>query len=198
MKRWLEFPLTTALCALSLPLLCVVWGILRWQMGPPTIFRQNRAGQSGKVFTLVKFRTMTDGRDAMGQLLPDEMRVTRATRLIRRLRLDELPQLWLILGGRLALVGPRPLLPGTIRDFGAQGMLRCSVAPGLTGWAQVSGNTRLSDSEKLALDLWYVAHRNTWLDLRILAETLVVACRGERRRAERLRLAADLMPGAGP
>lgn len=177
------------LYVLSLPLQAIVALILRWQLGPPVMFRQTRAGKDGQVFVVSKFRTMTDARDAAGVLLPDDRRQTRLTRLIRRLRLDELPQLLAVLQGRMALVGPRPLLPQTVAGFGPLGTLRNSVRPGLTGWAQVSGNTRLSDREKLALDLWYVAHRSLWLDLRILAETVLVPLRGEVRVELRLRSA---------
>lgn len=199
MNRRLEIPIVAALLVLTLPLQLTAWMVLRWQIGPPALFRQLRAGRFPATFMIVKYRTMTEARDRAGAILPDAQRITRATRLIRRLRLDELPQLWLILRGEMALVGPRPLLPETIRSFGANGIRRCLVAPGLTGWAQISGNTRLSDPEKLALDLWYVAHRSTRLDLRILAETCVVACLGESKRPDRLRrAAADLVGGAAP
>ena len=134
---------------------------------------------------------MTDARDAGGRLLPDDLRQTRLTRLIRRLRFDELPQLWLVLRGQMALVGPRPLLPATVAEFGALGRLRNSVAPGVTGWAQVNGNTRLSNGEKLALDLWYVGHRSPGLDLRVMAETVLVPLRGEIRDPARLRDATE-------
>lgn len=155
------------------------------------MFRQIRAGKNGRNIVVPKYRTMTDARDASGQLLADDLRQTRLTRLIRRLRFDELPQLWLVLRGQMALVGPRPLLPATVAEFGALGRLRNSVAPGVTGWAQVNGNTRLSNIEKLALDLWYVGHRSPGLDLRIMAETVLVPLRGEIRDPARLRDATD-------
>lgn len=155
------------------------------------MFRQMRAGLNGQNILIGKFRTMSDLRDSHGDLLPDAQRETGLTRLIRRLRLDELPQLWFVLAGRMALVGPRPLLPRTLAEFGALGVLRNSVRPGLTGWAQVNGNTRLSNAEKLAMDLWYVAHRSLWLDLRVLAETFLVPLRGEIRDDARLRQATD-------
>lgn len=155
------------------------------------MFRQSRAGLNGRLILIGKFRTMSDLRDSRGELLPDEKRQTKLTRLIRRLRLDELPQLWLVLRGQMALVGPRPLLPRTLAEFGALGVLRNSVRPGLTGWSQVNGNTRLSNSEKLAMDLWYVAHRSFGLDMRVLAETFLVPLRGEIRDDSRLRQATD-------
>ena len=155
------------------------------------MFRQIRAGKDGQDIVVPKYRTMTEARDTAGQLLPDDLRQTRLTRLIRRLRFDELPQLWLVLRGQMALVGPRPLLPATVADFGALGRLRNSVAPGVTGWAQVNGNTRLSNTEKLALDLWYVGHRSPGLDLRVMAETVLVPLRGEIRDPDRLRDATE-------
>lgn len=155
------------------------------------MFRQKRAGLNGREIMIGKFRTMNEQRDSRGELLPDHQRETGMTRLIRRLRLDELPQLWFVLSGEMALVGPRPLLPRTLASFGQLGVLRNSVAPGLTGWAQVNGNTRLNNAEKLALDLWYVAHRSFWLDMRVLGETFLVPLRGEIRDDGRLRQATD-------
>lgn len=191
MKRYQEFVIAAILFLLSGPIQLVVAFILRLQLGAPVMFRQIRAGRDGQNIVVPKYRTMTDARDAAGQLLADDLRQTRLTRLIRRLRFDELPQLWLVLKGQMALVGPRPLLPQTVAEFGALGRLRNSVPPGLTGWAQVNGNTRLSNTEKLALDLWYVGHRSPGLDLRVMAETLLVPLRGEIRDPDRLRDATE-------
>lgn len=189
MTRLWDFLLGTVFLVISIPVQVVVGAILLWQLGSPVMFRQTRAGKDGQVIVLSKFRTMTDARDASGTLLPDDLRQTRLTRLIRRLRLDELPQLLEVMRGRMSLVGPRPLLPQTVAGFGSLGVLRNAVRPGLTGWAQVSGNTRLNDDEKLALDLWYVAHRSLALDLRILTETVLVPIRGEVRVELRLHAA---------
>lgn len=175
----------------SVPIQLLVAFALRMQLGPPVMFRQIRAGQNGRDILVPKYRTMSDARDSAGQLLPDDLRQTRLSRLVRRLRVDEFPQLWLVLRGQMALVGPRPLLPATVKGFGAMGELRNSVRPGLTGWAQVNGNTRLTNGEKLALDLWYVAHRSPRLDLRVLTETLLVPLRGEIRDDDRLRAATE-------
>ena len=161
-------------------------------------FSQIRAGRNGIPFRLVKLRSMHSTRGADGALLPDAARQTARSRLIRRQRQDELPQLALIRRGRMALVGPRPLLPDTVAAFGAAGRLRGLVRPGLTGWAQVSGNTCLSQEEKLQLDLWYIFHRSAALDLRILAETLLVAIAGERRRPSRLAAAAHWLAAERP
>lgn len=191
MSRWQELFLVWFLIVLTLPFRLVTAGFLLAHLGRPLMFRQVRIGQGGRQILVPKYRTMSDARDAQGRLLPDALRQTRFSGIIRRLRLDELPQLDRIAAGDMALVGPRPLLPATIREFGALGDIRNSVRPGLTGWAQVSGNTRLSDAEKLALDLWYVAHRGPALDLRILRDTVGVALGGERRDEARLRDAQE-------
>ena len=191
MKRYQELFVVSILLLVSIPIQLVVALILRLQLGAPVMFRQIRAGKDGRNIVVPKYRTMTDARDTAGRLLADDLRQTRLTRLIRRLRFDELPQLWLVLRGQMALVGPRPLLPATVAEFGALGRLRNSVAPGVTGWAQVNGNTRLSNTEKLALDLWYVGHRSPGLDLRVMAETVLVPLRGEIRDPDRLRDATE-------
>lgn len=189
MPRILEIVLASCLLALLLPVAMVAALVLRWDLGRPLLFRQARAGQGGRPIVLHKFRTMRDDRDASGRLLPDEDRVTRVGRALRRFRIDEIPQLLAVLRGDLALVGPRPLLPATIEAFGDDGRQRGRARPGITGWAQVSGNTRLGDAEKLSLDLWYVAHRGTALDLLILWQTAVTLLRGETRSEARIRAA---------
>lgn len=152
-------------------------------MGRPLLFRQPRAGLAGRAFVLVKMRSMRAAFDASGTPLPDDERVTAFGRFLRRSRLDELPGLWNVVAGDMALVGPRPLLPETIASLGNAGILRGTVRPGLTGWSQVNGNTLLSLDEKVALDLWYIAHASPQLDLRILTTTIWVMLGGERRPA---------------
>jgi lipopolysaccharide/colanic/teichoic acid biosynthesis glycosyltransferase len=149
-------------------------------MGRPVLFIQQRSGRGGAPFLMIKFRTMSDARDRDGRLLEDAARVTKLGRFLRRTRLDELPGLWNILTGDMALVGPRPLLPVTIESLGEAGRMRGAVRPGLTGWAQVNGNTLLDEADKVALDLWYVANASFWLDLRIMAKTLAVVLLGEK------------------
>ena len=169
------------LLILTLPLLAVL-GVLVWfSLGSPVIFRQTRSGKNGAGFTLVKFRSMKDLRDARGALLPDEKRTTRLGNFLRRTRLDELPALANVVLGEMNFIGPRPLLPETVSGMGAKGDRRGAVRPGLTGWAQVSGNTLLTLDEKVALDLWYIANRSAWLDCRIILRTLLVMAGGERR-----------------
>ena len=198
MRRLVEF----VLVALSVPFLIVpllVTAILVMKtLGYPVLFHQSRAGLNAVPFRISKFRTMTDARNASGELLPDEERLTDISRFIRRTRLDELPQALSIIRGQMSLIGPRPLKPKTIEDMGARGRLRCTVRPGLTGWSQVSGNTQLTDAEKLDLDLWYIKHRSLSLDLRILFETfLIVVARGEVRNEERIRQAQDWVQSGG-
>jgi lipopolysaccharide/colanic/teichoic acid biosynthesis glycosyltransferase len=193
MDRRIEFAAALILFLSFLPFFLLAALIVRISLGAPVFFTQVRAGQDVRRITIVKLRTMHPQPDD-GPPLPDAERTTSATELLRRLRLDELPQLLAVLKGDLALVGPRPLLPETIVAFGPDGLIRCSVRPGITGWSQVSGNTRLNDQEKLQLDLWYVANRSTALDFRILAETASVALIGERRRPDRLAAAMSALP----
>lgn len=197
MHRWFELSLTLcALIVLSLPMLLTA-ALVFSSLGPPLLFTQHRVGLQGRVFVIRKFRTMTDRRDDTGILLPDAQRVTPLTTLLRRSRLDETPQLFSILSGGMALVGPRPLMAPSIARFGALGAKRCSVRPGLTGWAQVSGNSLLDERDKLSLDLWYVAHRSFALDLRILVETVAVALFGERVNPARIARAQGWLTQSG-
>ncbi len=146
--------------------------LLRLTMGPPVLFRQQRPGLHGKPFTLYKFRTMTDARDAQGNLLPDEQRLTRLGRFLRSTSLDELPELWNVLKGDMSLVGPRPLLMEYLPLYTPEQFRRHEVRPGITGWAQIHGRNALSWEERFALDVWYVDHVSLGLDLKILALTL--------------------------
>jgi lipopolysaccharide/colanic/teichoic acid biosynthesis glycosyltransferase len=179
-RRTADVMLASTGLVLLAPVMAIIGGSIRLFDGPPVLFKQARVTKGGKLFKVVKFRTMNDGRDAEGQLLPDRMRTTALGRFLRRSRLDELPQLWNILVGEMSLIGPRPLLPQTIAAAGKKGQLRCAVRPGLTGWAQVNGNSLLDDDDKIALDLWYIENRSLRIDLVILARTIGVALRGER------------------
>ncbi|MDF8358783.1 sugar transferase [Ensifer adhaerens] len=142
----------------------------------------------------MKFRSMSDARDAEGRPLSDAERTGRFGLLLRRTRLDELPEFWNILIGDMSLIGPRPILPETIDALGERGVRRCSVRPGLTGWAQISGNAILSNDDKLDLDLWYIANRSAWVDLKIIAETVLVMILGDRISERRLSAARQSAP----
>ena len=173
--------------ALVWPLLICIGIATARTLGRPILFRQTRSGRGGRPFVMVKFRTMRALHDPAGRLLPDKLRVTRLGRLLRRTRLDELPELWNILRGDMSFVGPRPLLPETVIAMGEAGQQRGAVRPGLTGWAQVNGNALLNEPDKLALDLWYVAHASLATDLAILARTLKVILFGERINAQQVK-----------
>lgn len=145
--------------------------VVRRSLGSPVLYRQERIGQGGRPFTMVKFRTMTDARDASGRLLPDAERVTPLGRLLRAWSLDELPELYNVARGEMSLVGPRPLPVSYAGRFTGTEQRRHDVPPGITGWSQVNGRNDLDWDERLALDVWYVDHRTQWLDLTILART---------------------------
>lgn len=149
------------------------------EMGSPVLFRQVRPGLYGKPFVMYKFRTMTEARDAEGNLLPDEMRLTRFGRFLREHSLDELPEFFNVLKGDMSLVGPRPLLMEYLDRYTPEQARRHQVKPGITGWAQVNGRNALSWEEKFKLDVWYVDNWNLLLDLKILLMTIVKVLRRE-------------------
>ena len=141
-------------------------------MGPPVLFRQLRPGREGRPFELTKFRTMTDQRGPDGALLPDAQRLTALGRFLRRTSIDELPELVNVVRGDMSLVGPRPLLMEYLPRYSPEQARRHEVRPGVTGWTQVNGRNALTWEEKFALDVWYVDHRSTRLDLEILGRTV--------------------------
>lgn len=172
-----------ALLALS-PLMAGVALIILVSMGQPILFKQERVGLNTVPFLLRKFRTMHQIADPSGRPLPDAARLTTVGRVLRRTRLDELPQLFAVVRGEMSIVGPRPLLPETVAAMGEAGRARSAVRPGLTGWAQINGNALLTDADKLALDRWYIAHRSLRLDLAIIWRTVGMVLFGERVRLE--------------
>ena len=170
-KRLLDVALAAPLLLLSLPLLAGAALLAAGGNRGGWLFRQQRPGRHGRLFTLYKIKTMTDAHDAAGHLLPDAQRLPGWGRWLRRTSLDELPQLWNVLRGDLSLVGPRPLLPAYLPRYSPTQARRHEVRPGLTGWAQVNGRNALSWEEKFALDVWYVDNMSLGLDLLILART---------------------------
>lgn len=165
--------------------LMVALALLIWfDLGSPVLFRQARPGLDGKPFTLIKFRTMRAEKGTDGGLLPDSQRLSRLGTMLRSLSLDELPELWNVLRGDMSLVGPRPLLMEYLPLYNVWQARRHEVRSGLTGWAQVNGRNAIGWNEKFALDVWYVDNRNFWLDLRILAQTLVKVFRRENISGE--------------
>jgi len=159
------------LTMLSAPLLLLAL-VVRITLGGPVLFRQVRPGLHGRPFRMIKFRTMTDARDADGALLPDAQRLTPLGRFLRATSLDELPELWNVIRGDMSLVGPRPLLMEYLPLYSAEQARRHEVRPGVTGWAQVNGRNSLSWERRLEMDVWYVDHQSFWLDLRILVMTV--------------------------
>jgi len=161
------------------PLIGII-AVLVWSsMGRPVFFRQIRPGLHGKAFALLKFRTMTQDRDEKGHLLPDEKRLTRVGRFLRSTSLDELPELFNVMKGDMSLVGPRPLLMQYVDRYTPEQARRHEVKPGLTGWAQVNGRNAIPWEEKFKLDVWYVDHHSLWLDLKIIAMTMLKVMRRE-------------------
>jgi sugar transferase EpsL len=167
-----------ALALLGLPMLVIAL-IVRLCLGSPVLFVQERPGRQGVPFRLVKFRTMREAYDAAGRPLPNEQRLTRLGRLLRRTSLDELPELWNVLRGDMSLVGPRPLLMRYLPLYTPRQARRHEVRPGLTGWAQINGRNCIGWEEKFELDVWYVDHRSFRLDLRILAVTVIKVLKRE-------------------
>jgi FlaA1/EpsC-like NDP-sugar epimerase/dTDP-4-amino-4,6-dideoxygalactose transaminase/lipopolysaccharide/colanic/teichoic acid biosynthesis glycosyltransferase len=196
LKRTVDIVGAATGLVLALPVLVVVAALVQVRLGSPVLFRQPRLGRHAQSFKLVKFRTMTDGSDAEGRVLPDELRLTSFGRLLRSLSVDELPELWNVLRGHMSLVGPRPLPVTYVRRYTPAEHRRHSVRPGLTGWAQVNGRNELGWDERLAQDVWYVEHRSCWLDLRIILRTFVTLARRNGISAHGQATMAELRPPA--
>ncbi len=176
-KRLLDLSLTILALVVFSPFLVAIAVLVRICLGSPVLFSQQRPGLHGKSFVLLKFRTMLDARDSRGKLLPDTERLTRFGQLLRSTSLDELPELVNVLKGELSLVGPRPLLARYLNRYTPEQMRRHEVKPGITGWAQVNGRNAITWEERFKLDVWYVDNQSLWLDLKILAMTLMKVLR---------------------
>ncbi|OGO68184.1 MAG: sugar transferase [Chloroflexi bacterium RBG_19FT_COMBO_62_14] len=179
-KRIFDLVLVLPGLVLISPLLALTAVVVLVGLGPPVLFRQTRAGRYGKPFVYYKFRTMSDVRDEHGELLPDELRLTRLGRLLRSLSLDELPALLNVIRREMSLVGPRPLYVKYLDRYTPEQARRHEVLPGITGLAQISGRNVLAWEERFRLDVWYVDHWSLWLDLKIL---LITAWKVLRREA---------------
>lgn len=173
-KRFFDFFLSlTAVVCLS-PLLVVIILLLFFSNeGAGVFFYQERPGLKGKIFRVIKFKTMNDKRDEKGDLLPDLLRITKVGKFVRATSLDELPQLFNVIKGDMALIGPRPLLKQYLPLYTDEQMRRHDVRPGISGWAQVNGRNNLSWGEKFKLDVWYVDHISFMLDLKIILMTFL-------------------------
>ncbi|WP_309381807.1 sugar transferase [Cerasicoccus frondis] len=179
MKRLFDFVFALLLLLALWPVLLVLALLVRVKLGSPVLFRQPRPGLNGKVFELIKFRSMTDEKNSAGELLPDEERLTAFGTWLRATSLDELPELLNILRGQMSFVGPRPLLVRYLERYTPEQARRHEVRPGITGWAQINGRNAISWEEKFRLDVWYVEHQSFLLDLKILFSTLAKVIRRE-------------------
>lgn len=162
----------SALLVLSLPLAAVTLWLHFANKGAGAFFLQERPGKDGKIFRVVKFKTMTDERDAQGNLLPDAQRLTKVGRFVRSTSIDELPQLWNVLKGDMSLIGPRPLLVQYLPLYSPEQARRHEVRPGITGWAQCHGRNAISWQKKFELDVWYVDHISFLTDCKVLFITI--------------------------
>lgn len=166
------------LVILIIPFL-LIFLVIKVSSKGPIFFKQNRPGKEAKVFLLYKFRTMTEKRDEKKELLPDEKRLTRFGKLLRKFSLDELPELWNVLKGDMSLVGPRPLLVEYLDRYSHFQARRHEVKPGITGWAQVNGRNAITWKEKFEYDVWYIDNWNLWLDMKIIFMTFINVIKGE-------------------
>lgn len=171
-KRIIDFTLSLLGILILWPVLLIVYIFVRIKLGTPAIFSQARPGKDEKIFTLYKFRTMTDERDESGALLPDEIRLTRFGKMLRSTSLDELPELWNILKGDMSIIGPRPLLVEYLPRYNEKQKKRHKVRPGLTGWAQVNGRNAITWEKKFEYDVEYVENLSFVFDLKVFFQTI--------------------------
>lgn len=172
-KRVFDFfiSLIALICISPLLLFVTIW-LHFANKGAGAFFTQDRPGKNAKIFKVIKFKTMTDERDADGKLLPDEKRLTKVGKFVRSTSIDELPQLINVLKGDMALIGPRPLLPKYLPLYSPEQARRHEVRPGISGWAQCHGRNAISWKEKFELDVWYVDHCTLWTDIRVIFITI--------------------------
>lgn len=172
-KRWLDFVLSFIGIVVLSPVLIVLAALVRIKLGSPVLFRQERPGRDEKIFTLCKFRTMTDKKDGEGKLLPDSERLTKFGKLLRAASLDELPELFNILKGDMSIIGPRPLLVSYLPYYTEEEKLRHKVRPGLTGLAQVSGRNFIDWDKRMEKDVEYVKNLSFFMDIKVLWMTVM-------------------------
>lgn len=173
LKRIIDFTIVFIALLIIWPFLLIITVWLHFaNKGAGAFFTQERPGKDGKIFKVIKFKSMTDERDADGKLLPNEKRLTKIGSIIRKTSIDELPQLINVLKGDMALIGPRPLLPRYLELYSTEQARRHEVRPGITGWAQVNGRNAITWTKKFELDVWYVDHCSLWLDIKIIFVTI--------------------------
>lgn len=173
-KRFFDFWISLIALICISPILLVVTVVLHFaNKGAGAFFTQERPGKNAKIFKVIKFKTMSDERDENGELLPDEQRLTKAGKFVRSTSVDELPQLFNVLKGDMALIGPRPLLVKYLPRYNQEQMRRHEVRPGISGWAQCHGRNNISWEEKFKLDVWYVDHCTLWTDIQVICITIM-------------------------
>lgn len=172
-KRVLDIVLSLLALILLMPLMIILYILVRIKLGSPAIFKQQRPGKNEKIFTLYKFRTMTDEKDAEGNLLPDEKRLTKFGKILRSTSLDELPELINILKGDMSIIGPRPLLVEYLQLYTDEQKKRHDVRPGLTGLAQVNGRNNLEWDKRFEEDVNYVENISLWIDIKVILKTFI-------------------------
>lgn len=179
-KRLFDFIISLiAILILSPFLIVVIVWLYFANKGAGAFFLQDRPGKDGKIFKVVKFKSMTDEKDENGNLLPGELRVTKIGKFLRKASIDELPQLFNVLKGDMALIGPRPLMPRYLKLYSPEQARRHEVRPGITGWAQVNGRNSITWTEKFKLDVWYVDHCSFLLDIKIIWKTIINVITGK-------------------
>jgi lipopolysaccharide/colanic/teichoic acid biosynthesis glycosyltransferase len=198
LRRLLDILLSSTALLVASPLM-VITAVAVSLDGGPVFFKQRRAGRLGSDFEILKFRSMrphnlttAELMKIHGQITSCHPDVTLVGRWIRRFKVDELPQLVNVIKGEMSIIGPRPTVPEQVKEYTPYELQRLDVRPGLTGWAQVNGGTTLSWPERILLDVWYIAHRSLWLDLRILLKTVWVLIRGEKPNLSALAKAKEL------
>ncbi|RDW20406.1 sugar transferase [Oceanobacillus chungangensis] len=179
MKRALDVFISLTLIIIFLPIILVISIVVRFALGAPILFKQQRPGLNGQPFFLYKFRTMTNATDSSGKLLSDKQRITAFGMFLRKYSLDELPQLFNVLKGEMSLVGPRPLLMEYIPLYTDEQRLRHNVRPGITGWAQINGRNAITWEEKFKLDIYYVNNYSFTLDMKIILSTVAKVFKSE-------------------
>lgn len=184
LKRLFDFILSLIGFTLLLPVFLVVTGLLYFANQGKPFFLQPRPGKNGKIFRVIKYKTMNDLKDAQGNLLPDEVRLTPVGQFVRKTSLDEIPQLLNVIKGDMSLIGPRPLLVEYLPLYSEEQLRRHEVRPGITGWAQVNGRNAISWNQKFEYDVWYVDNMSPWLDLKIIFMTIFKIFKSEGISAE--------------
>ena len=195
MKRLFDLALSIPAFFLLSFLMLIIAVLVRMRIGSPVLFRQVRPGLQGKPFVICKFRTMTDERDGNGNLLPDGERLTFLGRFLRKTSIDELPEFFNVLKGDMSIVGPRPLLMQYLDRYTPEQARRHEVNPGITGWAQINGRNAISWEDKFKLDVWYVDNWSLWLDVKIIAMTVVKVLRRDGINQAGCATAAEFIGG---